>query len=138
MGIRFLNLLSESRLIIRLTLFSIAVAILSALSFRLSGFENGPTLCVFRLATGLPCPFCGTTRSVGSLLQGDLTSALAFNPFGIIVMLLILLLVIAPNKLVNLNKLFIARWERLENRNQVVSVLGLLALTWTLNLPRMF
>lgn len=34
--------------------------------------ENGETIvCPFRAATGLPCPFCGTTRAALYLLQGD-------------------------------------------------------------------
>ena len=32
--------------------------------------------------TGLPCPSCGATRSVLSLLQGNFTAALRWNPLG--------------------------------------------------------
>ena len=39
-------------------------------------------LCVFRLATGLPCPFCGLTRSLFALGQGDLGESLRYSPIG--------------------------------------------------------
>lgn len=44
---------------------------------------SGATLCLFKSATGLPCPSCGTTRSLLLLLQGDLQGALFVNPLGI-------------------------------------------------------
>ena len=40
------------------------------------------TWCPFRLATGLPCPFCGMTRSVYAAGQGDLQTSLERNPLG--------------------------------------------------------
>lgn len=45
--------------------------------------SGGATLCLFKSATSLPCPSCGTTRSLAVLLQGDLFQALSINPLGI-------------------------------------------------------
>ncbi len=42
----------------------------------------GPILCPFRLATSLPCPFCGMTRSMLALAQGDLGASMRFHPLG--------------------------------------------------------
>ena len=39
-------------------------------------------LCLFHLVTGIPCPSCGSTRSILSLLHGDLTGSLYWNPIG--------------------------------------------------------
>ncbi len=39
------------------------------------------TLCLFRNATGLPCPTCGTTRAVLAAADGRLADAASFNPF---------------------------------------------------------
>ena len=39
------------------------------------------TLCMFRRATGQPCPTCGSTRAVKTLLAGDVLGAFAWNPF---------------------------------------------------------
>lgn len=36
--------------------------------------------CVFKGITGIPCPTCGTTRSVLYLSQGDIATALVMNP----------------------------------------------------------
>ena len=46
---------------------------------------EGPTLCLFRLATGLPCPFCGATRSLFELGQADLAASVALSPLGVVV-----------------------------------------------------
>ena len=40
------------------------------------------TLCPFRLATGLPCPFCGLTHSLFALGQGDVDDSVRFSPLG--------------------------------------------------------
>ena len=44
--------------------------------------DSAFTTCPFRLATGLPCPFCGVTRSLLALGGGDLAGSLAFSPLG--------------------------------------------------------
>jgi hypothetical protein len=36
--------------------------------------------CVFKGLTGIPCPTCGTTRSLVYLSQGDITTAFTMNP----------------------------------------------------------
>lgn len=36
--------------------------------------------CLFHAVTGLPCPTCGGTRCVRSLIAGDFGTALAWNP----------------------------------------------------------
>ena len=41
-----------------------------------------PTLCVFRLLTGIPCPGCGLTRSCVCLAHGRLGESVAYHPLG--------------------------------------------------------
>jgi len=36
--------------------------------------------CPFKALTGLPCPTCGSTRSIVHLAHGNFTAALAMNP----------------------------------------------------------
>ena len=43
-----------------------------------SRFPGLPT-CVFKSATGLPCPFCGGSRATQALLCGDLSRAVYLN-----------------------------------------------------------
>ena len=49
-----------------------------------AGTEGGPTTtCLFRMATHLPCPSCGTTRAIVQAVRGDIAGSLATNPFGL-------------------------------------------------------
>jgi hypothetical protein len=52
-----------------------------------------PTLnvCLFRQATGIPCPSCGTTHSVLSILQGKFRQALNENILGFPVALMLVI-----------------------------------------------
>jgi len=52
-----------------------------------------PGFCMFKRITGIPCPSCGSTRSVLSILKGDFVGALLWNPFGLII---ISVLILAP------------------------------------------
>ena len=55
---------------------------LGALSIPLS--DLGRTFCPFAVLTGTACPGCGLTRSIASLVRGDLSGSLAMHPFGIL------------------------------------------------------
>jgi hypothetical protein len=50
--------------------------------------------CPLRTLTGIPCPFCGMTRGVTSLVHGQVTAAFTYNPgaFLIVAMAIVLLL----------------------------------------------
>lgn len=43
------------------------------------------TPCVFKNATGIACPSCGSTRSVLSIIQGDIAKAMLINPLGLVI-----------------------------------------------------
>lgn len=45
---------------------------------------GGPTICPFKLATGLDCPGCGGTRALHKLLTGHLVAALDFNVLAVL------------------------------------------------------
>ncbi|MDP3641711.1 MAG: DUF2752 domain-containing protein [Bacteroidota bacterium] len=49
-----------------------------------------PGVCLFKRVTGVPCPSCGSTRSVLSILNGDIIGAILWNPFGIIIVSILL------------------------------------------------
>ncbi len=54
---------------------------------------NKPTLniCLFRQATGIPCPSCGTTHAVLSITKGNFRQALNENILGFPVALMLVI-----------------------------------------------
>jgi hypothetical protein len=56
----------------------------------------GVPICPSKLATGVPCPGCGLTRSVTCLAHGDLWSSWSYHPFGIAVFALALWFAVVP------------------------------------------
>ena len=49
-----------------------------------------PFGCVLYDTTGVPCPWCGLTRSVIALADWDLAGSLRFNPAGLVIVVLVL------------------------------------------------
>ncbi|WP_177765235.1 DUF2752 domain-containing protein [Flavobacterium sp. I3-2] len=54
--------------------------------------EAGITVCHFKNLTSLPCPSCGSTRSVLSILKGNLPEAFVINPLGFIIFLILMII----------------------------------------------
>jgi hypothetical protein len=50
-----------------------------------------PEVCVFRYLTHIPCPSCGSSRSVLALFNGDFLQAFQWNPFGYIIALILII-----------------------------------------------
>ncbi len=55
--------------------------------------QKGFTTCIIKNVTGIPCPSCGSTRSVIAFLKGEFIESLYWNPIGLI---LISLLIVVP------------------------------------------
>lgn len=53
--------------------------------------DNDFTPCIFKNATGIACPSCGSTRSVLLLSHGKLADALLLNPLGVIMATIMLI-----------------------------------------------
>jgi hypothetical protein len=70
--------------------------------------EESAGICLFKHATNIPCPSCGTTRSVISLLEGNFMAALWINPLGLIaaIILLVTPIWIFYDRLMNKSTLF--------------------------------
>lgn len=51
-----------------------------------------PTVCPVKLVSGVPCPACGTTRSMLAVLSGHLAEALWINPLGFLAAAMVALL----------------------------------------------
>ena len=61
------------------------------------------TACWFRAIFGLPCPGCGSSRAIISILRGDLRLALWFHPLIFLSIALIILAAIFRAKLFRSN-----------------------------------
>ncbi len=61
-------------------------------SIKAAGTDMVPTgVCLIKHTTNIPCPSCGSTRSVISLSRGDFWEALNMNPLGYVVALVMIL-----------------------------------------------
>jgi len=75
---------------LEMALASVCVAALgaAAIGTAVEDPPAGPVLCPFRLATGLPCPFCGLTRSLLAAGQGEWRLSLDHHVLGPFVLML--------------------------------------------------
>jgi hypothetical protein len=59
------------------------IGLLAAAAVGLLRLDRLPlTLCVFKGLTGLPCPTCGSTRTLGQLFALDVAGAWSQNPLA--------------------------------------------------------
>jgi len=85
--------------------------------------------CVFKGLTGVPCPTCGSTRSIVHLSHGDLAASLLMNP--LMSMTLIAALVVFAYSLITLitdvPRIWVSFSEQEKNMIRALSVLLILA-----------
>ncbi len=98
-------------------------------SFLAPFFERS---CVFRIVSGLPCPFCGLTRATVAACSGKWLLSVLFHPLGVVLTggggLIALWLTACA---VSGRKLGMDRAYRLMNhRGSLWILLGLLAAIW--------
>jgi hypothetical protein len=87
-----------------------------------------PSLCPFRLTTGVPCPFCGLTRSLMALGDGRLTDSVFLHLLGPVVLLAAVVLL--PLSLAAVLRAKAIAWPR-----SLLIVAGAITLVaWPLNL----
>lgn len=138
MGMSIMARLVAIPLWIRLFVSLSALLVGRYLSEVTSSFTSGPTLCLFRSLTDLPCPFCGTTRSVGSILLGDLDQAVAFNVLGFLTVPILISLVLLPGAWDRITKVIAKRWWLLRESQRYLIILAGISLPWSVNLVRIF
>lgn len=54
--------------------------------------SSSESFCMIKRITNIPCPSCGSTRSVSSLLHGDFAGAIYWNPLGLVVLAIMIVL----------------------------------------------
>lgn len=100
------------------------------------------TLCLFKSATGVPCPSCGVTRSVLLLLQGNVLEAVWLNPLGILagVFLILIPIWIGLDLFRNRTSLltFYTRSEEIIRAQKIIYIplIVLVALNWIWNISK--
>jgi hypothetical protein len=71
----------------------VGAALVAALPVLKNLFPSIPAVpCGFQALTGLPCLFCGGTRSACAALQGDLAYSLYLNPLSLPILFSLLLI----------------------------------------------
>jgi hypothetical protein len=90
--------------------------------------------CLFHLATGQPCPFCGGTRSFVAMMHGDIGLAATLYPIGPLLFLALLVVTAyAAGSLVSGRRVR-ARLDRRTTRALIVVGVAVLALNWAAKL----
>lgn len=96
-------------------------------------------VCLIKTATGIPCPSCGSTRSVVSLLEGRILDAMYWNPLGIILAILLVILPIwVVIDLMRNQSTFYNNYKKMETifQNKIVIVISILLIlsNWIWNI----
>jgi hypothetical protein len=110
--------------------------------FEQSAHDTLPSFCLFKEVTGIPCPSCGTTRSLIALINGNIRESLLINPFGPMMAfaLLIIPLWIAVDTLGRSDSFyrFYGWTERLLATNKWISIpaIVIVALNWIWNIKK--
>jgi Protein of unknown function (DUF2752) len=100
------------------------------------------SVCLFKEITGLPCPSCGTTRSLVLLMHGEFRESLMMNPFGMLlaVALIVIPLWVVADTLSN-SESFYRRYVQMEqllmhNKLLAVCAVVIVALNWVWNITK--
>ena len=106
---------------------------------------NKPTLnvCLFRQATGIPCPSCGTTLAVLSITKGDFRQALDENILGfpaalMLVIFPVWILIDLIRKKESFYRFYFGAESFLRKKSIAYSALILLIANWGWNIFRFF
>ena len=103
--------------------------------------NEGPTLCLFKNVTGIPCPSCGVTRSMACLLQGNVLQALYWNPIGILLLagMVIIPLLLLYDLLKKQNtylNLYTQSEQFILKKPVLYLAIGMLAINWIWNISK--
>ncbi|MEK6743901.1 MAG: DUF2752 domain-containing protein [Nitrospirota bacterium] len=79
------------------------IALLALVSARVLPIQEILPACLFRAATGIPCPSCGTTRVLVHLAHGDIAGSLLLNPLFFLAMITALSLFFVRSALLPFN-----------------------------------
>jgi uncharacterized protein DUF2752 len=107
------------------------IALLALFAARLRTLASLAPSCAFKGLLGVPCPTCGSTRSLVHLSHGEFVSALAMNPIVSIVVVFAILFFIYSliTLLFDFRRIGFILTEREKNTARIAALL-LLFLQW--------
>ena len=90
-------------------IFVFWLVLVAATVYLSSNFNQFAQLCLFKRLTGFPCPTCGSTRGVLSLLHGHIIDAWLYNPLlfsavGLFCAVTLIRILFARSIRINLNR----------------------------------
>jgi hypothetical protein len=134
---------SRNRLYVTLALACIAgyawlyLSLNASTTLNVAGFEG----CIVKHVTDVPCPSCGSTRSVTALLKGSFVEAIYSNPFGIIIA--IILLIVPPWLLFDVSSgkssmyaVFVKCENRLKTPTVAIPLIAAVIVNWIWNIMK--
>jgi len=97
--------------------------------------------CLIKTFSGYPCPACGTRRAMETALDGHFFESILINPYGIIVLLLILIFAVGflYDKITRTRSFYsiCKKVERLLANKYIIALLVILTLlNWIWNIHK--
>lgn len=98
-------------------------------------------VCLLKQVTSVPCPSCGTTRSVEQIIKGDLKEAFLLNPFGFIISVIMLVMPVwLVLDLVNMKETFYRFYIKMETILKIkwvaLAAIFLVLANWAWNIAK--
>ena len=122
--------------VLRIVCLILAFLSIAESAKRLNGFSQGPIVCPIRLLTNIPCPACGTTRSIGSIAIGDFDRAWNLNPLGYLVYLLAIIWAIFPGLITKILHIFDNKFSLIQSNRQFIYIFLLYLGAWLITTLR--
>lgn len=120
----------------RIVLLVGAFGFIRFLSLHKHGFTTGPTLCIFKLLTGYPCPVCGTTRAIAAFSEGRLHASFVYNPLGVALVLVSILWALKFPSLEKTVRTALGRFTKTSFRMKVIFTIGINLVMWSWDISR--
>ena len=103
--------------------------------------KNSVEACLIKNATNIPCPSCGSTRSMISLTKGNFVEAFDINPIGYIVAFIMLIapIWIVVDIILRNNSLFVC-YQKIESHlkkpKYAIPLILLVIINWIWNITK--
>ena len=128
--------LREAR-VVRIGIIFFSWLIVREASLRANGFIDGTIVCPIRLLTGVPCPACGTTRSLAAISVGRFEDAWLLNPLGFAVIAFAILWALRLEPLKKFWSAIVTTFHSKSLKFKVVFLIGFYLLAWIASLIRL-